>query len=177
MAMPSARPTCRIRLVPSSTDRSIHVAQIGLFRLQGAQGSSIYGKFASQSRRRNVSSGSVYHLHSSGHPPRPAPTPSDFLLPCPPTSLPPPEPPIERAAHAAPASTEHMRADHRRAHAAAPEQLLDHPGVVSPFEQVHRERWIRHTTQRTEAPGRIARRRQAVRCVPSPTRSTSGADG
>jgi hypothetical protein len=47
---------------------------------------------------------------------------------------------VERAPHAASTLIEHVGVDHRRAHVAMPQELLDRPDVVSRFEQVRRER-------------------------------------
>jgi hypothetical protein len=45
---------------------------------------------------------------------------------------------VERAPHATPALVEHVRIDHRRAHVAMTEELLDRSDIVARFEQVGR---------------------------------------
>jgi hypothetical protein len=59
---------------------------------------------------------------------------------------------IERAPHATPALVEHVRIDHRRAHIAMTQELLDRTDIVARFEQVGRER----------VPQRVARRRPCI---------------
>jgi len=66
---------------------------------------------------------------------------------------------VERAPHAASTLIEHVGVDHRRAHVAMPQELLDRPDVVSRFEQVRRERVAQRVTSRRSSnasgPGRF----------------------
>src|SRR5262245_22654766 len=50
---------------------------------------------------------------------------------------------VERAPHATPTLVEHVGMDHRRAHVAMTEELLDRSDIVARFEQVGCERVTR----------------------------------